>query len=87
MPWHPDMARIVKAVEAAPSIFNQRPWDVQLSDDRDRVELYADPGRTAGKFWLLPGLDGQSPLLDHLQSGRVMLASVEVMPVPRRRRT
>jgi len=109
MPWHPDIARIVKAVEAAPSIFNQRPWDVQLSDDRDRVELYADPGRAVGKFlpreiviscgaalynlrltirvagrtpsvWLLPGLDGQSPLLDHLQSGRVLLASVEVMP-------
>lgn len=109
MPWHPDMARIIKAVETAPSIFNQRPWDVRLSDDRDRVELYANPGRAAGKFlprevviscgaalynlrltirvagrtpsvWLLPGLDGESPLLDHLESGRVLLASVEVMP-------
>lgn len=109
MPWHPDMARIIKAVETAPSIFNQRPWFVQLSDDRDRVELYADPERTVGKLlprevaiscgaalynlrltirvagrtpsvWLLPGLDGESPLLDHLESGRVLLASVEVMP-------
>jgi len=109
MPWHPDMARIIKAVEAAPSIFNQRPWDVQLSDDQDRVELYADPGRAVGKFlprevaiscgaalynlrltirvagrtpsvWLLPGLDGESALLDHLESGRVLLASIEVMP-------
>lgn len=103
------MTRIIKAVEAAPSIFNQRPWVVQLSDDRNRVELYADPERTLGKFlprevviscgaalynlrltirvagrtpsvWLLPGLDGESPLLDHLESGRVLLASVEVMP-------
>lgn len=109
MPWHPDMARIIKAVDTAPSIFNQRPWDVQLSDDRDRVELYANPGRAAGKFlprevaiscgaalynlrltirvagrtpsvWLLPGLDRESPLLDHLGAGRVLLATVEVMP-------
>ncbi len=109
MPWHPDIARIIKAVEAAPSIFNQRPWEVALSEDRDRVELYADPGRAVGRFlprevviscgaalynlrlairvagrtpsvWLLPGLDGESPLLDRLESGRVLLASVEVMP-------
>lgn len=109
MPWHPDIGRILKAVQTAPSIFNQRPWDVQLSDDRDRVELYANPGRAAGEFlprevviscgaalynlrltirvagrtpsvWLLPGLDRDSLLSAHLASGRVLLASVEVMP-------
>jgi hypothetical protein len=44
MTWHPDIERIRKAAECAPSIFNQRPWEVRLAaDDRDRVELYAVP--------------------------------------------
>ena len=110
MAWHPDMARITEAVHSAPSIFNQRPWEaVVAGDERDRVELYANPDRVpddisprevaiscgaalynlrlairvAGRepsVWMLPGLDGASPLIDHLSSGRVLVASVEVMP-------
>jgi hypothetical protein len=42
--WHPDIKKIREAAARAPSIFGQRPWDVQLKhDDRDVVELYADP--------------------------------------------
>jgi hypothetical protein len=110
MAWHPDMARIVEAVQSAPSVFNQRPWDVQLAGEaQDRVELYANPGsalgtllprevaiscgaalynlrlaiRVAGRtpsVWLLPGLDRESPLINRLDAGRVLVASVEIMP-------
>src|SRR5215471_15995514 len=110
MAWHPDMARIVEAVQNAPSIFNQQLWDVRLAGEaRERVELYADPKgdpgtalprevaiscgaalynlrlaiRVAGRtpsVWMLPGLDGQSPLIDQLGAGRVLVASVEIMP-------
>ena len=110
MTWHPDMARIVEAVQSAPSTFNQRPWDIRLAGEaRDRVDLYADPDpdlgvllprevaiscgaalynlrlaiRVAGRVpsvWLLPGLDQESPLIDHLGAGPVLVASVEVMP-------
>jgi hypothetical protein len=42
--WHPNIKRIRDAADRAPSIFNQHPWHVQLNpDDRDVVELYADP--------------------------------------------
>ncbi len=37
-----DMPRLRKAVDSAPSIFNQRPWELQLVAD-DRVELYCAP--------------------------------------------
>lgn len=110
MAWHPDMARIIEAVQSAPSIFNQRPWDVQLAGEaRDRVDLYANPDRVLGTLlprevaiscgaalynlrlairvagrtpsvWLLPGLDSESPLIDQLGAGRVLVASVEIMP-------
>ena len=110
MAWHPDMARIVEAVQNAPSIFNQQLWDVRLAGEaRERVDLYADPKgapgttlprevaiscgaalynlrlaiRVAGRtpsVWMLPGLDGQSPLIDQLGAGRVLVASVEIMP-------
>lgn len=110
MAWHPDMARIIEAVQSAPSIFGQRPWEVVLAgEERDRVDLYADPSRVPGdpsprevaiscgaalynlrlairvagrspSVWILPGLDGESPLIDHLGPGRVLVASVEVMP-------
>ena len=46
MAWHPDMARIIEAVQSAPSIFGQRAWDAVLAgEERDRVELYADADR------------------------------------------
>ena len=42
MTWHPDLARIIEAVQDAPSIFDHRPWEVRLAaDSPDRVELYA----------------------------------------------
>jgi hypothetical protein len=109
MAWHPDMARIIEAVQRAPSVFGRRAWDAVLAGEaRDRVDLYANadqvPGasprevaigcgaalynlrlaiRVAGRtpsVWMLPGLDEESPLIDHLGSGRVLVASVEVMP-------
>lgn len=36
-------------------------------------------GRTPS-VWMLPGLDGESPLIDDLGAGRILVASVEVMP-------
>jgi hypothetical protein len=39
--------------------------------------------RVAGRepsVWMLPGLDQESPLIDHLGKGRVLVASVEIMP-------
>jgi hypothetical protein len=110
MAWHPDMARIIEAVQDAPSIFAQRPWDAVLAgEDRERVELYANADRVPDTFspreiaiscgaalynlrlairvagrepsvWMLPGLDQASPLIDHLGAGRVLVASVEIMP-------
>jgi hypothetical protein len=110
MAWHPDMARIVEAVQSAPSVFGDRPWDVVLAGEaRDRVDLYADADKAAGtpsprevaiscgaalynlrlairvagrnpSVWVLPGLDAESPLIDHLGTGRVLVASVEIMP-------
>jgi hypothetical protein len=104
------MARIIEAVQSAPSIFDKRPWDVVLAGEKqDRVELYtvADGAadgpsprevaissgaalynlrlaiRVAGhepSVWMLPGLDQESPLIDHLGTGRVLVASVEIMP-------
>ena len=109
MAWHPDMARIIEAVQSAPSIFGRRAWDAALAgEERDRVELYADADRVpddvsprevaiscgaalynlrlairvAGRepsVWMLPGLDQGSPLIDHLNRGRVLVASVEIM--------
>jgi hypothetical protein len=47
--WHPDIEHIRAAADCAPSIFGQRPWHVQLKqDDRDVVELYADPDQDLG---------------------------------------
>ena len=46
MPWHPDMARIIEAVQSAPSIFDRRPWEVVLAGEaRNSVELYANADR------------------------------------------
>ena len=108
MAWHPDMARIIEAVQSAPSIFGQRAWDAKLAGEaRNSVELYADPDRVpanisprevaiscgaalynlrlalrvAGRepsVWMLPGLDQESPLIDHLGTRRILVASVEV---------
>jgi hypothetical protein len=108
MPWHPDMARIIEAVQSAPSIFDKRPWEAVLAGEtRNSVELYANADRVpddisprevaiscgaalynlrlalrvAGRepsVWMLPGLDQGSPLIDHLGTGRVLVASVEV---------
>lgn len=109
MAWHPDMARIIEAVQSAPSIFGQRAWDAVLAGEaRERVDLYADASRAPGvlprevaiscgaalynlrlairvvgrepSVWMLPSLDAESPLIDHLSAGRVLVASVEVMP-------
>jgi len=110
MPWHPDMTRIIEAVQSAPSIFDRRPWEVVLAGEaRNSVELYADADRVPGDIsprevaiscgaalynlrlairvagrelsvWMLPGLDQGSPLIDHLGKGRVLVASVEIMP-------
>jgi len=46
-----DFERLQKAMDRAPSIFNQRPWELRLVAD-DRVELYSDPDELLGK--LLP---------------------------------
>ena len=50
MPWHPDMARIIEAVQSAPSIFDKQPWEVVLAGEaRNSVELYADAGRVPAR--------------------------------------
>lgn len=46
-----DMPRLVKAMDRAPSIFNQRPWRLRLVAN-DRLELYSVPDEELGK--LLP---------------------------------
>lgn len=49
MTGHPDIERIRQAADCAPSIFNQRPWEVCLNaDDQDRVEVYAAPDPDLG---------------------------------------
>ena len=49
MTWHPDIARIRASADCAPSIFNQRPWELRLAADaRDRVELNAIPAPDLG---------------------------------------
>lgn len=42
-----EMARLWKAMERAPSIFNQHPWDLQRVTD-DRMELYSVPDERLG---------------------------------------
>jgi hypothetical protein len=43
------MARIIEAVQSAPSIFDRRPWDAVLAGEaRNSVELYADADRVPG---------------------------------------
>jgi hypothetical protein len=42
-----DMPRLRRAVDSAPSIFNQRPWELRLAAD-DRVELYTAANETLG---------------------------------------
>ena len=44
MPWHPRqyLPQLREAVDRAPSIFNQRPWELTAADD-DRLELYSVP--------------------------------------------
>ena len=42
-----DLPRLRRAVDSAPSIFNQRPWELRLVAD-DRVELYSVPNDTLG---------------------------------------
>ena len=43
-----DMPRLRTAVDSAPSIFNQRPWELRLAAN-DRVELYSVPDETLGE--------------------------------------
>ena len=49
MPWDlgSDMPRLRRAVDSAPSIFNQRPWELRLAAD-DRVELYTAANEDLG---------------------------------------
>jgi hypothetical protein len=49
MSWNlgQDMPRLHKVMEAAPSIFNQRPWELRLAAD-DRLELYSVPDPDLG---------------------------------------
>ena len=44
MSWNlrQDLPRLQKGMDAAPSIFNQRPWELRLAAD-DRLELYSVP--------------------------------------------
>ena len=35
MAWHLDMARIIEAVQSAPSIFGLRPWDVVAAGENE----------------------------------------------------
>jgi hypothetical protein len=46
-----DMPRLIRAIDAAPSLLNQRLWDLRLVAD-DRAELYSLPEPVLGK--LLP---------------------------------
>ncbi len=42
-----DMPRLHKVVDVAPSIFNQRPWEL-VQDGKDRVDLYSVPDPVLG---------------------------------------
>ena len=44
-----EMARLRKAMARAPSIFQQRPWELQRVAD-DRVELYSVPDERLGSI-------------------------------------
>jgi len=50
MSWNldDDMPRLRRAVDSAPSVFNQRPWALRLAA-ADRVELYAAPAEELGR--------------------------------------
>jgi hypothetical protein len=43
-----DMPRLRKAVDSAPSIFNQRPWELEFPAS-DRVDLYSVPDAALGR--------------------------------------
>jgi hypothetical protein len=43
-----DIPRLRKAVDSAPSIFNQRPWELEFPAS-DRVDLYSAPDPTLGR--------------------------------------
>lgn len=44
-----DMPRLLSAMDAAPSIFNQRVWELRFAGD-DRVELYSVPDEPLGRM-------------------------------------
>jgi len=50
MSWNlrQEMPRLCKAMDSAPSIFNQRPWELRLVAD-DRVELYSARTRSLAR--------------------------------------
>jgi len=54
MPWYlrQYLPQLREAVDRAPSIFNQRPWDLELAAD-DRVELYSVPNDALAGLGLL----------------------------------
>jgi hypothetical protein len=111
MTYYPDadIDRIRAAANCAPSIFNQRPWDIRPDpDDRTRVQVFADPDPVLGArlprevavscgaalynvrlaiqvvghtpaIWEFPHLIGES-LVKSPPAGKILVASVEVMP-------
>ena len=54
MPWYlkQHLPQLQAAVDRAPSIFNQRPWELELAAD-DRVELYSVPNEALAGTGLL----------------------------------
>ncbi len=54
MPWYlkQHLPQLQAAVDRAPSLFNQRPWELALAAD-DRVELYSVPNETLAGAGLL----------------------------------
>jgi hypothetical protein len=54
MPWYlkQHLPQLQAAVDRAPSIFNQRPWELELAAD-DRVELYSVPNEALAGIGLL----------------------------------
>ena len=54
MPWYlkEHLPQLQAAVDRAPSIFNQRPWELELAAD-DRVELYSVPNEALASTGLL----------------------------------
>jgi hypothetical protein len=56
MPWYPRqyLPQLREAVDCAPSIFNQRPWELTVADDDDdRLELYSVPNAVLADSGLL----------------------------------